>query len=316
MRGKGAESEAAELISARHCAPSASTRAPPAGSAAPLVPQLCGDAPPSTWAPASSAAHSPSRPLDGIDEAPTVPAVFPVGDHAVLVVDEAPTIPAVFPVGDPEPDLAPEGPGPVLVPDVLKPVPDPQCSEPTSPDSESESDPASDPEGPSLSDTLQEQRHEAAMQSLHDRLVLQSRRTADVVCEVVFMDVVFHCCNLDVAYLMEPRRSELRALESVVVGRPAFYVGATQGPVRRWRGDPEPRNGREPMVGHHQKWRRMHVIAARLGPAGAAVETALISRCMGAHGERCKNKAADSRGLSKAEWALNFIYVCVDLRHA
>eukprot|EP00959_Pyramimonas_sp_CCMP1952_P293061 6129151-Pyramimonas_sp.AAC.1 len=71
---------------------------------------------------------------------------------------------------------------------------------------------------------------------------------------------------------MDPRRCEFKALRKSIADR-VFYVGATQNPVRRWRGDPAPRHGRGPMVGHHAKWSQMRAIAARLGPAGAAVET-------------------------------------------
>eukprot|EP00959_Pyramimonas_sp_CCMP1952_P455588 9471787-Pyramimonas_sp.AAC.1 len=77
-----------------------------------------------------------------------------------------------------------------------------------------------------------------------------------------------------------------------------FYVGATQNPKRRWQGD-------EAMVGHGKqfggKWRCMHIVAARLGPAGAALETSRIAHCLDKYNYRCANVASYSRGLSTRE---------------
>lgn len=308
--------KADETVSAKHSPPSAPLVASPAASASWRAHRPGDDAPPSSFS-ASTAPTAPVPAPDGADEAPTVPAELPVGDGAPMVPAELPDVEGAELAFAREPVLAPNGPDPELnlagrepdlAPEALHPLSGPQGPESDGPESEPESDPASPVED--LDDTLAEQQQEAAMQSLHDRLIFQSRRTAETVGSVLFLDEVFHCCNLEVAHGMQPRRSEFRVLNKLIACGFRFYVGASQCPVRRWQGDPEPRNGRGPMEGHHTKWRQMHVIAARLGPAGAAVETALIRYGMDNHPERCTNKAADSRGLSKAQWVLNFIYVC------
>ena len=297
--------KAGETVSAKHSPPSWRAHRP--GD----------DVPPSSFS-TSTAPTALVPPPDGADEAPAVPAELPVGDGAPMVPAELPDVEGAELAFDArEPVLAPNGPDPELnlagrepdlAPEALHPLSGPQGPESGGPESEPESDPASPDEA--LDDTLAEQQHEAAMQSVHDRLIFQSRRTAETLGSVLFLDEVFHCCNLEVAHGMQPRRSEFRALNKLIASGFRFYVGASQGPVRRWQGDPEPRNGRGPMEGHHKTWRQMHVIAARLGPAGAAVETDLIRYGMDNHPDRCTNKAADSRGLSKSQWALNFVYVC------
>lgn len=178
--------------------------------------------------------------------------------------------------------------------------------------SQSESDPEP---GSDSQDTLQEQRAEQALQSLHDRVIYHSRLVVPLNGAVRFHDEVFYSIHARVSQLQRPSVNELRCLDLLIVDEePKFYVGGTQNPIRRWQGDPDPRNGRGPMPGHCLKWQEMHVVAARLGPAGPSVETALISYSMQKYDKRCVNKKADSRGLSGKDYVLNFIYVCIRAR--
>jgi hypothetical protein len=87
-----------------------------------------------------------------------------------------------------------------------------------------------------------------------------------------------------------------------------FYIGGTEDPVRRWLGDAGDGYSR-PMVGHHATYSALHVVALEGDGGAGEVEARLIKRMKERYKPKCRNKALDSRGLSKS--GFGFIYVCV-----
>jgi hypothetical protein len=78
-----------------------------------------------------------------------------------------------------------------------------------------------------------------------------------------------------------------------------FYIGATVDPRSRWLGRPD-------MDGHCLTWGMMILIAYTA--EGHRIETAAIRFAKSKYGNRCTNKANDSRG--QASGRHNFIYIC------
>ena len=78
-----------------------------------------------------------------------------------------------------------------------------------------------------------------------------------------------------------------------------FYIGATVDPRSRWLGRPD-------MDGHCLTWGMMMMIAYTA--EGHRIETAAIRFAKSTYGNRCTNKANDSRG--QASGRHNFIYIC------
>ena len=78
-----------------------------------------------------------------------------------------------------------------------------------------------------------------------------------------------------------------------------FYIGATVDPRSRWL-------GRTGMAGHCLTWVMMILIAYTA--EGHRIETAAIRFAKSKYGNRCTNKANDSRG--QASGRHNFIYIC------
>jgi len=78
-----------------------------------------------------------------------------------------------------------------------------------------------------------------------------------------------------------------------------FYIGATVDPRSRWLGRPD-------MDGHCLTWGMMILIAYTA--EGHRIETAAIRFAKSTYGDRCTNKANDSRG--QASGRHNFIYIC------
>ena len=107
-------------------------------------------------------------------------------------------------------------------------------------------------------------------------------------------------------FLDEERLFELALVE----GAPAFYVGATQDPLRRWVGDPYGDEQRGAMPGHREAgWNEMRVVHVAHGGAAASLEARLIREAMERHPGQCRNAVPDARGLSRR--AINFVYVVV-----
>ncbi len=98
------------------------------------------------------------------------------------------------------------------------------------------------------------------------------------------------------------------ALLRIVRDADSFYVGGTKSPSWRWQGGVSDRSTK-PMVGHSANWEVMKVIACRFDESAGELETFLIQKCLAAEPQRCANKVADSRGLSKS--GHNWIYVCM-----
>ena len=91
---------------------------------------------------------------------------------------------------------------------------------------------------------------------------------------------------------------------------PAFYVGATQDPLRRWVGDPDGGEQREAMPGHRDAgWKEMRVVHVAHGGAAASLEARLIREAMERHPGQCRNAVPDARGLQRR--AINFVYIVV-----
>ena len=78
-----------------------------------------------------------------------------------------------------------------------------------------------------------------------------------------------------------------------------FYIGATVDPRSRWLGRPG-------MDGHCLSWGMMFLIAYTA--EGHRLETSAITFANIKYGNRCTNKADDSRG--QARGCHNFIYIC------
>ena len=99
---------------------------------------------------------------------------------------------------------------------------------------------------------------------------------------------------------------EVVARESVLEDN-SFYVGATQDPLRRWKGDPWAERA---MEGHQQRgYDHMHVIALKRTWEARRLEKRLIIHARGIFGKhRCANKSEDARGQAEGD---NFIYVVV-----
>ena len=107
-------------------------------------------------------------------------------------------------------------------------------------------------------------------------------------------------------FLEEERLFELALVE----GAPAFYVGATQDPIRRWVGDPDGGEQREAMPGHRDAgWNELRVVHVAHGGAAASLEAGLIREAMERHPGQCRNAVPDARGLSRR--AINFVYIVV-----
>ena len=104
---------------------------------------------------------------------------------------------------------------------------------------------------------------------------------------------------------------EERLFEFALVERaPAFYVGATQDPLRRWVGDPDGGEQRGAMPGHRDAgWHEMRVVHVAHGGAAASLEARLIREAMERHPGQCRNAVPDARGLSRR--AINFVYIVV-----
>ena len=104
---------------------------------------------------------------------------------------------------------------------------------------------------------------------------------------------------------------EERLFEFALVERaPAFYVGATQDPLRRWVGDVDGGEQRGPMPGHRDAgWNELRVVRVAHGGAAASLEARLIREAMERHPGQCRNAVPDARGLSRR--AINFVYVVV-----
>jgi hypothetical protein len=79
-----------------------------------------------------------------------------------------------------------------------------------------------------------------------------------------------------------------------------FYIGATVDPRSRWLGRPD-------MDGHCLTWGMMMMIAYT--DEGHRIEKAAIRFAKSTYGDRCTNKAKDSRG--QARGRANFIYICL-----
>ena len=106
--------------------------------------------------------------------------------------------------------------------------------------------------------------------------------------------------------LEEERLFEL----ALVDGAPAFNVGATLDPLRRWVGDPDGDEQRGAMPGHRDAgWNVMRVVHVAHGGAAATLEARLIREAMERHPGQCRNAVPDARGLSRR--AINFVYVVV-----
>ena len=91
---------------------------------------------------------------------------------------------------------------------------------------------------------------------------------------------------------------------------PAFYVGATQDPLRRWVGDVDGDEQRGPMPGHRDAgWNELRVVHVAHGGAAASLEARLIREAMERHPGQCRNAVPDARGLSRR--AINFVYIVV-----
>ena len=108
-------------------------------------------------------------------------------------------------------------------------------------------------------------------------------------------------------FVEEERLFELALVE----GAPAFYVGATQDPLRRWVGDPDGDPlGRGAMPGHREAgWNEMRVVHVARGSAAASLEARLIREAMELHPSHCRTALPDARGLSRR--AINFVYIVV-----
>ena len=95
-----------------------------------------------------------------------------------------------------------------------------------------------------------------------------------------------------------------------MMGGAAFYVGATQDPLRRWVGDPDGGEQREAMPGHRDAgWNEMRVVHVAHGGAAASLEARLIREAMERHPGQCRNAVPDARGLQRR--AINFVYIVV-----
>ena len=107
-------------------------------------------------------------------------------------------------------------------------------------------------------------------------------------------------------FVEEERLFELALVE----GAPAFYVGATQDPLRRWVGDPYGDEQLGAMPGHREAgWNEMRVVHVAHGGAAASLEARLIREAMELHPSHCRNAVPDARGLSRR--AINFVYIVV-----
>ena len=81
-------------------------------------------------------------------------------------------------------------------------------------------------------------------------------------------------------FLEEERLFELALVERA----PAFYVGATQDPLRRWVGDVDGGWQREAMPGHRDAgWNELRVVHVAHGGAAASLEARLIREAMERH---------------------------------
>ena len=97
---------------------------------------------------------------------------------------------------------------------------------------------------------------------------------------------------------------------ALVEGAPAFYVGATKDPLRRWVGDPDGGEQRGAMPGHRDAgWHEMRVVHVAHGGAAASLEARPIREAMERHPSQCRNAVHDARGLSRR--AINFVYIVV-----
>jgi hypothetical protein len=104
---------------------------------------------------------------------------------------------------------------------------------------------------------------------------------------------------------------EERLFEFALVERaPAFCVGATQDPLRRWVGDVDGGEQRGPMPGHRDAgWNELRVVHVAHGGAAASLEARLIREAMERHPGQCRNAVPDARGLQRR--AINFVYIVV-----
>ena len=91
----------------------------------------------------------------------------------------------------------------------------------------------------------------------------------------------------------------LMQMVAYFAGGEEFYIGATVDPRSRWLGRPD-------MDGHCLTWGMMILIAYTA--EGHRIETAAIRFAKSKYGNRCTNKANDSRG--QASGRHNFIYIC------
>ena len=113
--------------------------------------------------------------------------------------------------------------------------------------------------------------------------------------------------DADARRLCEPTTFELGELDEVACSVPCFYVGATVSPSWRMNGG---ENARWHMPGHMaQGWRKMTVVCCRLGHAARDLEVILINYGLNKYGDRCANKARDSRGFRCGADEPGFVYV-------
>ena len=172
-----------------------------------------------------------------------------------------------------------------------------------------------------LEDTIAERQREDEASALEIR-INHIVRLASAAREISFAPVLFRILSAQsLTFRHAPTFAEIDAAQDAIdQAAPIngcmpsrFYVGATQNPHRRWVGDPQ-----DGMAGHANasldgggRWRQMIVIAARVGPAGAALEASLIAHYRAEYPWACANRAEDARGLAAHEYALNFVYVLV-----
>ena len=89
-----------------------------------------------------------------------------------------------------------------------------------------------------------------------------------------------------------------------------FYVGVTMDPIRRWLGGASDRSEQGVMRGHCAKYENMVILAFRGPGLAAPLESLLIASAKAIHGERCLNRAIDSRGCVNG--VANFVY-CLNI---